>query len=83
MVPALNNCITNQNPSSTIAGSSTICREDPRDQRQHPRVRIEDEVGAHHAGDRAAGADGRQRRVRIDRHLPERRRDAAQQIEQR
>src|SRR5205823_6447710 len=54
---------------------------DPGDERQHARVRIQHEVRAHHASDCAARADRRQRRRRIDRDLSDRRRDPAEQIE--
>ena len=67
----LKSCIRNQMPRKKIAGISTRSRKkNDEDRRQHARVRVEDEVGAHHAGDRAAGADHRHERVRVDAAWP-------------
>jgi hypothetical protein len=46
--------------------------EEQEDGRQHARLRVEDEVGAHHAGDRAAAADHRKKRERMDLGVGER-----------
>ena len=55
--------------------------EAERDDHVHPGVREEDQIGAEHARDRAAGADHRDLRGRIGQRLGEGRGNAAQQVE--
>ena len=57
-------------------------KEEDRDQSDDARVRELHQVGAHHAGDGAAGADGGQPRVCIEGHVDQSRGHAAQQVEQ-
>ena len=55
--------------------------EEDRDDREHTGARKEHDVGAEHAGDGAAGADGRRRGVDVDGDLQCGRRQSADQVE--
>ena len=74
----------NQAPSSRTAGTSTIAKKhEQRDRGQHPGTRVEHEVGAEHARDRARRADVGDAGGRVGRELGEGREHAAHEVEER
>ena len=56
-------CSPNQTASRTQAGTENTGKMNDHDHGEHPGAREEHEIGAEHAGDRAAGADQRHRRA--------------------
>ena len=75
----LSNCVANQSPSSRTRRDFD---EHDEDQRQHARLREQHQVGAEHAGDRAAGPDHRHARAGLEEQLQQGSGQAAQGVEQ-
>ena len=74
---------TNQKPEDDDRRHlEQLVEEAEEHERQDPGAGEQDDVRAQRRGDRARGADERDRRVRVDHDLRERRRDPADEVEQ-